>query len=267
MSRSLYHAVVLVGLIVFAWGCSKEKKETASKPAALPPAEAEKAPSETPSGRYEPVRVVNGGTISGQVLFQGEWKPSNLPVGKDKEVCGTAQSDPSLVVDGGGGIRNAVVRITDIQKGKSPGQVQPVLDQKGCRFRPHVSVVPMGVTLDILNSDGILHNVHSYSKINTPFNIAQPKFRKKITHTFAEPERVSIKCDVHSWMSGWIVVSDHPYYEVTSEAGGFQLKDVPPGKYTVEVWHEKLGVQTKSVSVEPGGDVRLEFQFSKSSGA
>jgi plastocyanin len=225
---------------------------------------------------YQSVNVPNGGTISGKVLFTGDWKPVAIPVAKDQQVCGRRQQDPSLVLGGQGGVLNALVRITDIRKGKGMGGTQPVLDQKGCEYRPHMLAFPVGTTLgphmlafpvgttlEILNSDGILHNVHSFSKKNTPFNKAQPKFRKKITHTFTEAEIVSIKCDVHSWMSGWLVISDHPYYDVTSEGGAFELANVPPGKYTVEVWHEVLGKQTKSVSVEPGGHLQLNFQVSQ----
>ncbi len=253
--------VSLCSLIVFL-GCGGDKKESPPQKSSAPPV----TPAVEQSDGYQNVNVAAGGTISGKVLFTGDWKPVAMPVSKDQQVCGKTQQDPSLVLGGQRGVRNALVRITDIRKGKSMGGSQPVLDQKGCRFRPHVSVVPAGTAVEILNSDGILHNVHSYSKKNAPFNKAQPKFRKKITHTFTEAEIIPIKCDVHSWMSGWIVVSDHPYYDLTSEGGEFELADVPPGKYTVEIWHETLGKQTKSVSVEPGGNVKLKFQLSELTG-
>lgn len=259
MGKNNCLAVAAFFLIFVLWSCAGEKKESPPKKSSSPPP--------TQAARaiegYQSVNVPDGGTISGKVLFTGDWKPVTITATKDQQVCGRTRQDPSLVLDGQGGVRNALVRITDIRKGKGIGEVQPVLDQKGCEFRPHMLVFPVGTTLEIRNSDEILHNVHSFSKKNTPFNKAQPKFRKKINHTFTEAEIVSIKCDVHSWMSGWLVVSDHPYYDVTSEGGAFELANVPEGKYTVEIWHEKLGKQTKSVSVEPGGHVKLNFQVSQ----
>jgi len=259
MNKKNRLAIVSLCSLMVAWSCTGEKKESPSKKSSSPPPT--QAVKEIEG--YQSVNVPDGGTISGKVLFTGDWKPVAIPVAKDQQVCGRTQKDPSLVLDGQGGVRSALVRITDIRKGKSMGRMQPALNQKGCEFRPHMLVFPVGTTLEIRNSDGILHNVHSFSKKNTPFNKAQPKFRKKITHTFTKAEIVSIKCDVHSWMSGWLVVSDHPYYDVTSEGGAFELANVPPGKYTVEIWHERLGKQTKSVSVEPGGHVKLNFQVSQ----
>ncbi len=259
MKRIKRLTLVFLCSVIMAWGCGGDKKE--------PPPQKSSAPSATPSVErsegYQTVNVADGGTISGKVMFTEDWKPVVMPVAKDQQVCGKTQQDPSLVLGGQGGVRNALVQITDIRKGKGLGGLRPVLDQKACRFRPHVLVVPAGTAVEILNSDGILHNVHSFSKKNAPFNKAQPKFRKKITHAFTDAEIVPIKCDVHSWMSGWIVVSEHPYYEVTSEGGEYELADVPPGKYTVEIWHERLGKQTKSVSVEPGGNVKLDFELSQ----
>jgi len=259
MGKNNCLAVAAFFLIFVLWSCTGDKKESPPKKSSSPP------PTQAVKGieGYQSVNVPDGGTISGKVLFTGDWKPVTIPTAKDQQVCGRTRQDRSLVLDGQGGVRNALVRITDIRKGKNIGEVRPVLDQKGCEFRPHMLVFPVGTTLEIRNSDGILHNVHSFSKKNTPFNKAQPKFRKKITHTFTKAEIVSIKCDVHGWMSGWLVVSDHPYYDVTSEGGAFELAKVPPGKYTVEIWHERLGKQTKSVSVEPGGHVRLNFQVSQ----
>jgi len=259
MNKKNRWAIVSLCSLMVVWSCTGEKKESPPKKSSSPsPTQAVKEIE-----RYHSVNVPDGGTISGKVLFTGDWKPVTIPVAKDQQVCGRTRQDPSLVLDGQEGVRDALVRITDIRKGKGMGGMQPVLDQKGCEFRPHMLVVPVGSTLEILNSDGILHNVHSFSKKNTPFNKAQPKFRKRIIHTFTKAEIVSIKCDVHGWMSGWLVVADHPYYDVTSEGGAFELTNVPPGKYTVEIWHERLGKQTKSVSVEPDGHVKLNFQISQ----
>jgi plastocyanin len=136
-----------------------------------------------------------------------------------------------------------------------------VLDQKVCVYRPHVLVVPINKPVKILNSDGILHNIHTYGKKNPPKNMAQPKFKKELTETFAQPEAVPVKCDVHGWMSAWIVAVDHPYYAVTDASGKFTIEDVPAGTYTVEYWQEKLGTQTKQVTVAASGSATADFAY------
>ena len=107
----------------------------------------------------------------------------------------------------------------------------------------------------------MLHNIHTYSKINKPMNRAQPKFKKKLKVKFDKPEIMEVKCDVHGWMSGWIFVAGNPYYSVTGEDGAFSLTDVPAGKYKVTIWHEKLGTQTKEVEVKDGETAKLDVEF------
>ena len=249
-----------VGFFFLVWGCSgEEKAPSQEKSPRLPQAQGEKK-----SKRYQSFTVRDGGTIAGKVVFNGQWKSVPIAVSKDTKVCGKNQQDSSMILDAQGGVQGAVVRIMNIQKGKEMEPANPVLDQKGCRYEPHVLAFPVGTSLEILNSDGILHNVHSFSEKNSPFNKAQPKFRKKITQTFTEAELISLKCDVHNWMSAWLFVSDHPYYSVTSSNGTFELADVPPGTYTLEVWQEKLGRQTKGVVVRPNGKVEVDFEFSHS---
>jgi hypothetical protein len=135
------------------------------------------------------------------------------------------------------------------------------LDQKGCEYRPHVLAFPAGSTVEILNPDGILHNVHTQSKVNSPFNLAQPKFKTTIEVKLEKPEIISVKCDVHPWMSGWFFVVENPYYSVSDAGGTFSLSEVPAGKYVVELWHERLGTQSKEVQVEPNGKVEINFEY------
>jgi len=161
-----------------------------------------------------------------------------------------------------GKLVNAVVRITDIEKGKPMPSEKVVLDQKGCEYQPHVLALKAGQTIEILNPDRILHNIHTYSEKNPPINRAMPKFKKTLTVKFEKPEAISVKCDVHGWMSGWLFVTDNPYYSVTDKMGKFSIADVPPGKYTLEVWHEKLGKQTKQIEVTPNGEVEVDFTLS-----
>ncbi len=203
---------------------------------------------------YEAAAVSNGGTISGTVKLAGAAPAAKeVPVTKDKEVCGLHKHfDQSLVIGSDGGIANAVVAIADISKGAPLKPAEVKFDQRGCQYEPHVLAFAAGSTIDILNSDGILHNIHTYSTKNPPFNRAQPKFKKMMTVVEKEPEVIKVTCDAHGWMNGWWYSAGNPYYAVTDDKGNFTIKDVPPGDYTLEVWQEKLGKETQKVSVKPG---------------
>jgi plastocyanin len=211
---------------------------------------------------YEGGDVKDGGTISGTVKFKGTAPaPKKLDVSKDKEVCGkSAKTDPSLLVSNGN-LANAVVTITDIKKGKKIDLKKVTLDQKECEYHPHVLVFPAGTTVEILNPDGILHNIHSYSKVNSAFNQAQPKFKKTLEVKIDKPEIIEVKCDVHGWMQGWFVATENPYFAVTDNSGSFKLTDVPPGTYNVEVWHEKLGKTSQKVTVKGKEDAKVSFEM------
>ena len=215
----------------------------------------------TSMAQYKGGDVKDGGSISGTVKFKGTAPaPKKLEVSKDKEVCGKSPKvDQSLVVNNGN-LANAVVTITDIKTGKKIDAKKVTLDQKGCEYQPHVLAFPVGTTVEILNPDGILHNVHSYSKVNSPFNMAQPKFKKTLDVKIDKPEAIEVKCDVHGWMQGWLVATESPYVAVTDNSGNFKLTDVPPGNYTVEVWHEKLGKNTQKVSVKAKEDAKVSFE-------
>jgi plastocyanin len=215
----------------------------------------------TSMAQYKGGDVKDGGSISGTVKFKGTAPaPKKLEVSKDKEVCGKSPKvDQSLVVNNGN-LANAVVTITDIKTGKKIDAKKVTLDQKGCEYQPHVLAFPVGTTVEILNPDGILHNVHSYSKVNSPFNMAQPKFKKTLDVKIDKPEAIEVKCDVHGWMQGWLVATESPYVAVTDNSGNFKLTDVPPGSYTVEVWHEKLGKNTQKVTVKAKEDAKVSFE-------
>ncbi len=213
---------------------------------------------------YEGGAVSNGGTIAGQVKYKGTPPPrQKLDINKDKEVCAVGGDHLSrdLVVGPDGGIQYAVVSIPNIEKGKPFADTKPILDQKGCEYEPHVLLAPAGQPVEIKNSDGILHNIHTYSKDNPPVNRAQPKFKKTMTETWAKPEMVRLSCDVHGWMAGWLAVEADPYYAVTDEHGAFKLTDVPAGDYELKVWHPKLGETTQKVTVKPGAETTVTFEL------
>lgn len=214
---------------------------------------------------YEGGEVKDGGTITGTIKFAGTPPVrKELQVTKDKEICGKKQHlSWDLVVGPNKGIENAVVTLLDMKKGEKWTITKATLDQNGCVYVPHVSVVPAGGELDILNSDGILHNIHTYSKANSSINKAQPKFKKVLTEKFAKPEIVKVTCDAHSWMLGWLVVSDHPYVAVTNDKGEFTLSNVPPGNYKLEVWQEALGKKVQDVVVKSKQETKLNIELAK----
>lgn len=214
---------------------------------------------------YEGGAVSNGGSISGVVKLVGEAptvKP--LDINKDQEVCGKSKPAEALILGANNSVKNAVVRLTNISKGKKLDTATPVvLDQSKCGFTPHVLMVPVGGQMDIKNSDPITHNIHTFSIENDPINKAQPKTLPVIKTSFTAPEVIKTQCDIHKWMAGWIIVVDNPYGAVTDEKGQFQLTDVPPGAYKMEVWHEMLGKVTQDVTVKAGADSTVTVELKK----
>jgi plastocyanin len=154
-----------------------------------------------------------------------------------------------------------VITITDINSGKKMELKKVTLDQKDCDYHPHVLAFLAGSAVEIVNPDGILHNIHSYSKVNTPFNMAQPKFKKTMEVKIDKPEVIEVRCDVHGWMEGWLVATANPYFAVTDNSGSFKLTDVPAGTYTVEVWHQKLGKTSQKVTVKAKEDAKVNFEM------
>jgi plastocyanin len=213
---------------------------------------------------YEAIAVTDGGTLSGTVKYDGTPPaPQKLVPSKDPEVCGKEKANPELLVDSGGGIANVVV-VVKAAKGKkldAPAK-NPVFDQKACEFVPHVLAFPAGSTVDILNSDGILHNLHTTSTANPPSNQAQPKYKKTITLKVEKPEwPIKVVCDVHPWMSAFWVAQEHPYYAVTDASGAFKITDLPAGDYEVEVWQEKLGKKTEKASIKAKEETKVDWKL------
>jgi plastocyanin len=194
-----------------------------------------------------------GETIKGNVRYVGApLEKKKVSVTIDQYVCGKEKESEDLVVSANSGIRNAVVSLQNIPPGlKREGSFAPAkMDQRQCSFIPRVVIVPVGGTVEFLNSDRLLHNVRSVAKEkeNPTFNRAQPHARA-ISYVFKQAERLRVDCDLHSWMRGWVVVAEHPFYVVTNEQGEFILENVPPGKYTLQVWQESLGNVTQEVAV------------------
>ena len=206
------------------------------------------------AAEYREVNVDNGGSITGHVHVTGEVPAlPPQPVFKEQEVCGTTMRDERLIVGSGGALRNAVVHLTEVKAGKAVPRERPVaLENAKCAFVPHVATAAVGQTLTIHNSDPFLHDAHALIGARTLFNIAVPK-GKTVRKPLAYPGLIHINCNVrHTWMHAYLFVAEHPYHAVTGDDGGFVLDGVPPGKYTLSVWHELLGSVEREVEVQSG---------------
>jgi plastocyanin len=195
--------------------------------------------------------VASGGSLRGTVLLKGTSpEPRKLAVTIDQYVCGKEKNAEDLVVSPQKGIRNAVVWLENpppLPTAEAPPPTT-AMDQKECMFAPRVVMVAAGGRVDFLNSDRLLHNLHSTPNANPAFNRTQPKGRT-IPITFPHPEIVRVSCDLHSWMRGWVVVANHSFYAVTDAEGQFTLRGLPPGRYSVKVWQERLGTLSKEITV------------------
>ncbi|MGQ0505048.1 MAG: carboxypeptidase regulatory-like domain-containing protein [Myxococcaceae bacterium] len=203
------------------------------------------------------------GSISGVVTFEG---PVPAPVAGNRNsdpFCARAKEgaiDDSVLVEAGN-LANAVVQISAGAPGEAKtGSVS--VEQIGCSYRPRIQSAIKGQTLAIRNGDQTLHNVHAFRESRTLFNVAQPTAAPVREERLEMAGVVRLKCDVHPWMSAYVVVSDNAFVAVTDAKGTFKLGDVPPGAYTLQAWHEKLGTRTAQVTVEPGEASSTTFRFS-----
>ncbi len=232
------------------------------------PAESAAAPNAASSGAVD---SATAGTVTGSIMLEGTPPEEQVVRMNADPVClreapGTQRTEMYVVGDGGT-FGNVFVYIKDGLDGYDfpvPSD-SLTLDQKGCRYSPHVFGIRAGQTLEILNSDPTLHNIHALPTNNAEFNTGQPIQGMKTNQTFENVEvMVPFKCDVHGWMNAYAGVLDHPYFAVTGADGAFEMSNVPPGTYTVEAWHEQLGTQTQSVTVDASGTVEVSFTFTVS---
>jgi hypothetical protein len=160
-------------------------------------------------------------------------------------------------------LKNVVVRVTSGVSGRyEPPAESAVLDQSACMYRPRVSGAMVGQNLLIKNSDQTLHNVHGYKGPSTLFNPAQVPNLGPITKKLTDADQIlKFKCDVHPWMTAYVLVSTHPFFAVTGEDGKFRIGDLPPGKYTLEAWHERYGTKTSELTVAADKPAEVAFQY------
>lgn len=221
------------------------------------------------------VDAATSGSIKGMVTVDGA-VPKNEAIKMNADpVCVQENKTPQfqetyMVGADGKSLGDVFVYVKDGLGNYSydPPTDSPKIDQKNCRYHPHVFGMRVGQTLEILNSDPTLHNIHALPKNNREFNNGQPIQGMKMTHTFTAKEiMVPFKCDVHGWMNAYVGVLDHPYFAVSGPDGKFDISNLPPGTYTLEAWHEKLGTTTQSVTVGPKESKEVTFTFKASAAA
>lgn len=214
-------------------------------------------------GKYKEVDVSDGGAIKGKITFSGRVKKRTVLPSKDKNVCGKTRKEPLVLVGDNGEVQDAVVYLKGITEGKAWPEISlkvPKLDQIDCRFEPHVQVGRQG-TIDIINSDPVLHNTHGYYGKRTAFNVALPQKDQTVSKVLKRAGTVKVDCDAHGWMLGWIQIVDSPYYFQTGEDGEFTIDNIPPGEYTMVVWQEFVGDTEITVNVKAGETNELDVEI------
>ena len=243
-------------MVAFPGGCSRSGRPSLEES----PASSAQAPPPMP---IDPATV---GEITGLASFEGQ-APAPVPVMMNA-ACARANGQrvfrEDLVVNDNKTLRNVFVHIkSGLENRRFLAPAEPViLDQKGCWFHPHVLGLMTGQKLEVKNSDSVSHNVHPLPRRNREWNESMRPGAPDLFEQFARPElMIPVRCNVHQWMRGYIGVVANPFFAVTDEKGGFTLKGLPPGSYTVEAWQEKLGVQDLQVTLGPKEVKLIEFKF------
>lgn len=264
MIQGRHVKVMSVLSVVVAIGCGSKPPEASatSTPEAQPIqlAQATEGSAASPS--------TGGSTVKGSVRFSGAAPaPERVKMDADPQ-CSLAHTDavykPDVVVNANGTLKNVFVYVEKGLEGQTfPASATPVqLNQEGCLYHPHVLGLRVNQPLEIVNSDGTLHNVNCKATKSKPFNIAQPVKGMKSTKTFTAPEiMVKCACNVHPWMASYVGVVDHPFFSVTGDEGSFSLAGLPAGSYTLTAWHEKYGTQSQTVKVGEGEAASVDFEF------
>ncbi|MBT4934098.1 MAG: hypothetical protein HOL66_12880 [Rhodospirillaceae bacterium] len=219
---------------------------------------------------YELKQPVDSGSIRGKVHI-GNAIPlvKRMQIFKDQKICGTKHRDIPLVQASGDGLLNTVVYLEDISSGKPfrAASKKITVNQLGCRFIPHLSVMANGGEIEIINSDTILHNIHTYEMVGpanfSAFSVSQPQRGDIVTKRIELKRSVGMRimCDAHDFMRGFVFVARNPYYAIVDGDGEFFIDNVPPGTYAIKSWHGTLGEKQASVSIQPNGVVKIEFFY------
>ncbi|MBI2896736.1 MAG: hypothetical protein HYY06_24480 [Deltaproteobacteria bacterium] len=278
IGRSRFSELMVLAALAGAWGCSSNESRTSEGTEGTEgeatshegherakSGEGEAAPPPEPTKNVDPPPAANGtGTIHGKVAFTGT-RPTPTPLERDQDpFCGrTPMNDEQVVVNDNATLRNAIVHLTRGVSGNYPPPPAHVgVEQHDCMYRPRAQAMVAGQTLEVKNGDQTLHNVHTYQGTETLFNRAQIAGAPAIEREITDYEGIiSLKCDVHGWMAGWIMVLNHPFFSTTGEDGTFTIENVPVGTYTIESWHEKLGRKTAEVTVTRDGTAEVDLSY------
>lgn len=210
-------------------------------------------------------------TIRGKVTLKGTPpKMRNVPLSAEK-ACVKHHKDKgqkprveTVVAGSKGELANCFVYVSKGVKKKPRASKTPVsLDQRGCIYTPHVVGLQIGQELHVKNNDPLLHNVNALAKNQKGFNQAQIKNSKPIVKKFRKPEvMMRVKCDIHGWMEAWVGVVAHPWFAVTKADGTYQLPKIPPGTYTLTVWHEFYKtLEQKGIQIAEGETESVDFVY------
>lgn len=263
MKTSKLWVLILGGLLVFGMACGQKEEPAATEP---------EAAAGAPSGSGTPFDPATGtATVSGKVLFEGT-VPGAMQIRMNADpVCAGMHKEPVYaeeVIVKDGKLQNVFVWVKEgLEKYSFTPPAEPAsLNQEGCHYTPHVSGLMVNQTLKIINSDPTLHNIHCWAEKNPQFNIGQPVKGMETEKSFAVPEvMIHFKCDVHKWMSSYMGVVPHPYFSVTGEDGSYTLKNLPPGDYLIEAWHEKFGTKSQKVTVGDNETKEADFSYTATS--
>jgi plastocyanin len=249
-------------------GCSKSEDKGQGKGSPAPaPVPAETKTAEPPKVEAKAPEGPTG-SIKGVVTITGETPEMPLLKRGSDPACDTGEMRAETILVGEeGGLANVVVRI---KPGSVPGWVPDtpvIVDQKDCMYRPRVQGGVRGQKVEVRNDDPTTHNVHARhlplgrrQGVETIMNRAQPS-GVSMSFELGEEPVAKLKCDYHGWMQGYVVVSDNPYFGVSSPSGAFEVKDVPVGKHSIELWHEFYGLKTAEVTVEENGTATLDYSY------
>jgi hypothetical protein len=215
---------------------------------------------------YETIEVKNGGSVEGVIEFIGATIPLDRVITStsDEKYCGKERPAEKYVISAQRRMKNVVVFMEGIKAGKAIPEETVTVTDSNCTFVPHVNVGFIGNKFVVKNEDPVLHTIHVYTYMSgkTMYNIGLPEKGSAVTKTLTKTGLMELNCDCHPWMLGYIYIFDHPYAVVTNEKGEFIMKDIPPGTYTLEAWHEGLGkVRLTEVRVESGETSKIKMGY------
>ncbi len=269
VKRALVLLLTLVVPISFiACGGGKDEDELLQEEATPAPAAAAPAAGAPAAGASAAAPAATGSaTLTGKVAFQGT-APTMEKIKMEADAfCKSAHTTPvysqEVVVNPNNTLQWVFVYVKEGITRSYPAPTTPVtIDQQGCQYHPHIFGIQAGQPLRILNSDSTLHNIHALPKKNPEFNIGQPFKGMETLKKFDTVEMpVRFKCDVHKWMGAYAGVLNHPFFAVTNDQGAFEIKNLPPGNYVIEAWHEKYGAQTQNVTISGSESKTVDFNF------